>query len=371
MTDDSGSVKMVLVPTPTLADVADAVGVSRTTVSNAYNRPDQLSAGLRDRILAAAARLGYPGPDPVARGLRRGRTGMFGLVYDQPLSYLFSDPAILQFMGGLARVWDDAGVSLALLPSLHPDDAGTAVLATAAVDGFVSICDVADDARVAALVARRLPFVTVDAGESSGRCRVGIDDRGASAEATRHVLELGHRRLAVVALPRGGEGGGDGFDVTAPRVGAGPVPFTVAGARLRGVRDAVEVAGLGWSTVPVVAVPLLEPPRAIGRRVGGLLLDRADRPTGIVAMSDELAAGVLDAAAERGVEVPGQLSVVGFDDTPTATAVRPALTTVHQPMGEKGEVAGRLLLEAAPPTVARLPTELRVRASTGPAPRGG
>src|ERR671913_2336141 len=98
MTDDSGSVKMVLVPTPTLADVADAVGVSRTTVSNAYNRPDQLSAGLRDRILAAAEALGYPGPDPVARGLRRGRPGLGGLGFGQPLSFLFTHAPLLPFV---------------------------------------------------------------------------------------------------------------------------------------------------------------------------------------------------------------------------------------------------------------------------------
>lgn len=99
-----------------------------------------------------------------------------------------------------------------------------------------------------------------------------------------------------------------------------------------------------------------------------LLLDRAERPTGVVAMSDELAAGVLEAAAERGVSVPGQLSVIGFDDTPTATSVSPALTTVHQPLVAKGEAAARLLLEGAPATVIRLSTELRVRASTGPVP---
>ncbi|HET8619631.1 MAG TPA: LacI family DNA-binding transcriptional regulator [Acidimicrobiales bacterium] len=350
--------------TPTLADVAEAVGVSRTTVSNAYNRPDQLSAELRERILAAAAGLGYPGPDPVARGLRRGRTGMFGLVYDQPLSYLFTDPAILAFMAGMSGVWDDAGVSLAVLPSLHPDDAGTSVLAAAGVDGFVSICDVADDSRVAALVTRRLPFVTVDAGESSGRCRVGIDDRRASADATRHLLDLGHRRLAVVALPRGRRA----LTGSAGTARPGPERFTVSGARLAGIRDAVEAAGLPWASVPVQSVADLEPPRPLGRRLGGLLLDRAERPTGVVAMSDELAAGVLDAAAERGVEVPGQLSVVGFDDTPTATSVSPALTTVHQPLAAKGQTAARLLLEGAPATVIRLPTELRVRASTGPAP---
>ena len=187
---------------PTLADVARAVGVSRTTVSNAYNRPDQLSPTLRDRILTAADQLGYPGPDPVARGLRRGRTGMVGVVYDQPLSYLFTDPAILETVAGMASVWDDVGVSLALLPRLHAGDPGAAVLANAAVDGFVSICDVAGDDRLAALAARRLPFVMLDGGGAGGRCHIGIDDRGASRAATRHLIELGHRRLAAIALPR-------------------------------------------------------------------------------------------------------------------------------------------------------------------------
>jgi DNA-binding LacI/PurR family transcriptional regulator len=353
------------VTTPTLADVARAVGVSRTTVSNAYNRPDQLSDDLRRRIHEAAARLGYQGPDPVARGLRRGRTGMFGLLYDQPLSYLFTDPAILLFMAGLSGVWDGAGVSLAVLPSIHADDTGTSVLAAAGVDGFVSICDMSDHGRVDAFIARRLPFVTVDAGESSGRCRVGIDDRSASAVATRHLLDLGHERLAVVALPRGPRAAGGPVDPARP----GAIRSTVTGTRLAGIRDAVEAAGLDWASVQVLAVPDLEPPRALGRRLGGILLDRADRPTGVVAMSDELAAGVLDAAAERGVAVPGQLSVVGFDDTATATAVSPALTTVRQPLEAKGEAAARLLLEGAPATALVLPTEFRPRASTGPAPR--
>jgi DNA-binding LacI/PurR family transcriptional regulator len=361
------------VTTPTLADVARAVGVSRTTVSNAYNRPDQLSTELRDRILAAADELGYPGPDPVARGLRRGRTGVVGLVYDQPLSYLFTDPAILVFVAGMASVWDDAGVSLALLPRLEVDDAGVDVLANAAVDGFVSICDVSGDARLDALGARRLPFVTVDSGDIEAPARVGIDDRGASADATRHLLDLGHHRLAVVALPRSPGAPGGPVDPDRP----GPIKFTVMAQRLAGIRDAVVAAGLPWDQVPVLAVPDDRSPREVGRQLGGALLDRADRPTGIVAMSDELAAGVLDAAATRGVDVPGQLSVVGFDDTGTATSTVPPLTTVNQPLARKGEVAARLLLDlldgdpAAGGAAVELPTALVVRASTGPAPGRG
>jgi DNA-binding LacI/PurR family transcriptional regulator len=359
------------VTAPTLADVARAVGVSRTTVSNAYNRPDQLSAELRNRILAAAEELGYPGPDPVARGLRRGRTGVVGLVYDEPLSYLFTDPAILMFVAGMASVWDDAGVSLALLPRLQADDAGVDVLANAVVDGFVSICDVSGDARVQALFARRLPFVMVDGGENEAPCRVGIDDRGASALATRHLIELGHRRLAVVALPRSPGSPGGPLDPAS----LGPIRFTLTGARLAGIREAIEAASLPWAEVPVLAAPDDQSPRAVARELAGVLLDRADRPTGIVAMSDELAAGVLDAAAARGIDVPGQLSVVGFDDTATATSTRPPLTTINQPLGEKGEVAARMLLDlldgkpGTAETVVELPTTLVVRASTGPAPR--
>jgi DNA-binding LacI/PurR family transcriptional regulator len=352
------------VTAPTLADVARSVGVSRTTVSNAYNRPNQLSPGLRDRILAAAEELGYGGPDPVARGLRRGRTGMVGLVYDQPLSYLFTDPAILMFVAGMASVWDDAGTSLALLPRLEADDAGASVLANAAVDGFVSICDVTDDARLAALVARRLPFVMVDHRRSGARCQVVIDDRGGSRAAAAHLLGLGHRRLAVLALPRspGAPGGTLGPD------DAGPIRYTVMADRLAGIREAAEDAGLAWDGVPALAVPDDQSPREAARELAGSLLERADRPTGVVAMSDELAAGVVDAAVARGIEVPRQLSVVGFDDTPTATSITPPLTTVHQPLAARGETAARLLLDGAPAKFVEFPTELVVRGSTSTAP---
>jgi LacI family transcriptional regulator len=120
--------------------------------------------------------------------------------------------------------------------------------------------------------------------------------------------------------------------------------------------------------VPAVAVPDDQSPRRAARELAGDLLERGDRPSGVVAMSDELAAGVVDAAVVRGIEVPGQLSVVGFDDTPTATSVSPPLTTIHQPLAARGEAAARLLLEGAPARVVEFPTELVVRCSTTRAP---
>jgi DNA-binding LacI/PurR family transcriptional regulator len=117
-----------------------------------------------------------------------------------------------------------------------------------------------------------------------------------------------------------------------------------------------------------VAVPDDQSPRAAGRQIAGDLLDTDDRPTGLICMSDELGAGAIDAALVRGIDVPGQLSVVGFDDTPTGLVTSPPLTTVHQPLAEKGAEAARLLLAGAPPRTVRFPTELVVRASTGPPP---
>src|SRR3954453_24099981 len=132
----------------TLADVAAHLGVSRTTVSNAYNRPNQLSPKLREKVLAAANDLGYCGPDPMARGLRRGSTGSLGLVFDQPLTYAFTDPAAALFLQGMASGLEEHGMALSLIPSM-PDGASRSagLVRSALVDGYVLFCTAGDDER--------------------------------------------------------------------------------------------------------------------------------------------------------------------------------------------------------------------------------
>src|SRR3712207_866210 len=144
----------------TLATGAKAVGVSRMTVSNAYNRPDQLSPALRERILAAAAELGYAGPDPVARTLSRGTTGSLGLVINYRLTAALTDPATVQFVHGVAAGCEERGLGLTLVPVIPGRDA--ALVDAALVDGFILYGMAGADPRLDAVRRRGRPFVLVD-----------------------------------------------------------------------------------------------------------------------------------------------------------------------------------------------------------------
>ena len=340
----------------TLATVAEAVGVSRMTVSNAYNRPDQLSPELRDRVLAAAQELGYSGPNPVARTLSRGKTGSVGLVVDYPLTIAFTDPGTVQFLHGVAAGCEEDGLGLSLVPRV--EDGGARLIQNALVDGFVLYCVHPGDPRMDAVLGRRLPFVRVDFDPEPGMVDVNIDDEGGARMVAEHLTALGHRKVGIV-LPHD------------HRQGTGPEAreaawHHVTKSRLDGWRAGLEAAGIDWSTVPVASGP--DKLREAGRVAGGRLLDRADRPTAIIALSDIAAIGVLEAAAERGISVPGDLSVAGFDDVPEAADANPPLTTVRQPHQLKGSEAVRLLLEGPAAQSVLLPIELVVRASTAPAP---
>jgi DNA-binding LacI/PurR family transcriptional regulator len=347
----------------TLQTIADEVGVSRTTVSNAYSRPDQLNQALRERIFDTARRLGYAGPDATARSLRRGRAGAIGLVFTETLSYAFADPYSVGFLRGVAEVAESSATGLLLIP-MPPgiEDAETAAR-NAVVDGFCLYCIPVDHPAKQVIKGRGLPLVTTDENDDPSIPYVGIDERASARLAADHIVRLGHRRIAVL-VDHVGKPGKSGPATVAEQLASHCADLR---GRLAGYRDALEAAGIDWAGVPVVAA---------GRNVRGAaaaaasqLLDVAERPTAILALSDVLALGALDACEQRGLLAGRDISVAGFDDVPEADRIR--LTTVRQPMGEKGRLVGRLLLE--PPggekvPRIKLPTELVVRTTTGPAP---
>jgi DNA-binding LacI/PurR family transcriptional regulator len=349
---------------PTLDTIARLVGVSRATVSNAYNRPDQLSDALREQILETAASLRYAGPSPAARSLRTGRVGAVGVLLCDRLSYAFSDPAAVLFLDGLAEALEPEGAGLLILPGSQGGGPPPALVHGAVVDGFVTYCLPDGDPALDAARERGVPLVLVDHPGQPGEAAVRVDDPGGGRAVVEHLLDLGHRRLAVVSYELGlsrrhGLVDADRLD---------HIAFAGTRERLGGYRAALADAGLDWPATPIFECD--RNGRQPGREAASELLARRPRPTAIVAMSDELAMGVLEAAHDRGLQLPRDLSVVGFDDTPGAAVATPPLTTVRQPLRRKGEEAGQRLLALRDGgrrgRSRRLPTELVVRASTGP-----
>jgi DNA-binding LacI/PurR family transcriptional regulator len=349
----------------TLKEVAAEVGVSPATVSNAYNRPDQLSEGLRVKVMEAARLLGYPGPDPTARGLRRGRVGAIGVLYADRLSYAFADPAAVLFFEGVSRVAEEAGLGLLLVPGSISGRHDPEAVKGAAVDGFIVYCMAEDDRMIGAVRERRLPAVFVDDPPKTSEGDlpiVRVDDEGGAHAAAEHLVGLGHRRIAVVTFELAPHPEGGLADLRRQA----QTSFRPTRLRLDGYKKALGSAGVRWEDVTVYECPENVPEE--GAEAARVLLAMDPRPTALLATSDQLAFGVIEAVKDMGLSVPGDVSVVGFDDVPEAADFDPPLTTVHQDHVEKGLLAGRLLVAGLggeePEAPKMLPTRLLVREST-------
>jgi DNA-binding LacI/PurR family transcriptional regulator len=346
----------------TLKEVAAEVGVSPATVSNAYNRPNQLSPELRERVLETARRLGYSGPDPMARGLRRRRAGAVGVLYENRLSYAFADPAEVLFLRGVSVATEEAGLGLLLLSGAPREERDPEVVGGAVVDGFVVYSMADDDPLVSAAFDRRLPTVIVDEPRIEGLPFVGIDDEAAARVAAEHLTNLGHERFSVLSFLLTSGASSGIADLSRQR----STTYSLERSRLRGYATAIEAAGLSWSDVLVYECAESLPEE--GHAAAQVLLLSEPRPTAILTLSDQLAFGAIQAAMELGLSVPEDLSIVGFDDVPEAARATPPLTTVYQPHMEKGLRAGQILIsqlrEEELPSPEFLPTRLVVRGST-------
>jgi DNA-binding LacI/PurR family transcriptional regulator len=331
----------------TVKTLAAAVGVSPATISNAYNRPDQLSAELRERILATAQELGYPGPDAAGRTLRMGRAGAVGVLLSERLSYAFSDPFAVEFLTGLAEVVEEQGISIVLTPLV------TAVR-NANVDALAILSLPTDHPAAMVAKARGIRLVTTDVNSDPESSWVAIDDFGAGVMVGEHLAGLGHRDVAALAetnQPAGSPG---------QRLEEAELQFLDYAARVAGLRQAmagqVMIISGGHNSIES------------GATATSWLFDHDRVPTAIVGLSDVLALGALQALASHGLSAPADVSVCGFDDIAAAQAAN--LTTVHQPIRQKGQHVGRLLIDPeSQPRQVLLPVNLIIRATTGQARR--
>ena len=332
----------------TIADVASAAGVSKTAVSFAFNNPERLGQATLERVLGVAQDLGYA-PHPAARALSMRRSGTIGVLIPQRLSTVFANPFLSELIQGLGELCEEHDLTLLLVPPLN--GSLESAIRQASVDGFISLGLSPDDGALDVLDRIGIPTVLVDSEDSPSHPTVNVDDAGGARAAAGHLLELGHRQLAILVLPPA-------------RAQAHSTP--TATRRLAGYREAISEAGVPAAHSVIAGISV-----AAGARAFDSLPKGPRRPTGVLAMSDMVAIGVIAAAQATGFRVPDDLSVVGFDDLPASAWTNPPLTTVRQPIVEKGRLAARLLIQRMKgkpvESPAPLKTSLVVRGSTGPA----
>jgi LacI family transcriptional regulator len=300
----------------TIKDVAARAGISYTTVSHVVNGTRPVSDQVRSKVEAAIAELGYV-PSGVARSLRVRATGTLGLLLPNA-----SNPYFAELARGIEDHAERNGYSVILCNSDDDIDKQLRylrVLLERRIDGLI-VATVASDAAFAqALAALRVPLVLVDRSlEGVSADQLRVDHEQGAYLATRHLLELGHRRIVCIG---------------------GPASTQVVQLRAGGYRRALDEAGI--EAQAVVDCAFTSP---AGHAAAQVLLAGEQRPTAIFAGNDMIALGVLRAAAERGLQVPQQLSVVGFDDIEVSRYLHPALTTVGQRIGQLGEQAAERLL---------------------------
>lgn len=332
---------------PTLQDVANQAGVSSATISRALNEPDKVAKSTRLKIDAAIAELGYT-PNFGARVLASNRTTTIGAVIPTLANAIFAT-GVQAFQEAMA----EAGMTLLIATTNYdPETEFQQIkqLVTNGAGGLLLIGSERPEQTRDFLRKRNIPYVLGWCSKSAAQetC-VGFDNAAAAYDATRRVLAQGHRRIAVLS------GVLEGNDRSK--------------ARLSGIRRAVAEHGRGAAVLGVAESQYL---LQRGADAFSTVYSRLPHPTAVICGNDVLAAGAMIRAREMGLSVPGDVSIIGFDDIGLARAVYPALTTVRVPQIEMGQRAAKVLLAAlrgdpldpVPP----LKTEFILRGTLAPPP---
>ncbi|WP_298091889.1 LacI family DNA-binding transcriptional regulator [uncultured Sphingomonas sp.] len=305
---------------PTISDVAKAAGVSLMTVSRVINGENNVRPATREAVNAAIAALNYA-PNPAARSLAGAAQIRIGMLYSNPSAGFLSE-FLLGSLDQASR--SDVQIIVEKCEIGEHEVEVARHLIDGGIDGIVlppPLCEA--DAVLAVLNQARIPTVLVASGEPrEAMLAVRIDDRTAALEMTRHIMTLGHQRIGFIR---------------------GNPNLTASDRRFEGYRAALEEAGIAFDEALVTQG--LYTYRS-GLDAAERLLERDDPPSAIFASNDDMAAATVAVAHRRGLDVPGDLTVVGFDDTTLATAIWPELTTIHQPIADMARAAVELLVSA-------------------------
>ncbi|WP_407353139.1 LacI family DNA-binding transcriptional regulator [Luteimonas sp. R10] len=330
-----------------IEDVAAAAGVSMKTVSRVLNHEPNVADATRQRVEAIVEKLRYR-PHPSARTLAGRRSYLVAMLYDNPSSNYLMEVEL-----GVLDACQAHHYNLMLAPLVY--DARDIVAKVEALidqsrlDGVVLTPPITDDpALLQRLDALDIPYASISPMEANRRIGVIVDECDAACEMIAHLAQLGHRRIAHIK---------------------GHPAHGASGWRLAGYREGLKRAGIRFDPALVADGEFYYDS---GFAATNHLLDLKRPPTAIFAANDDMAAGAICAICERGLSVPGDVSVCGFDDTPIARHIYPALTTVRQPTRDMGRLAGVELLKAIRDrnagTMVAVPYALQLRRSTGPVP---
>lgn len=352
---------MSISPEPVrLRDVAREAGVSQGTASNVFNRPDVVRDEVRERVLKAAEKLGYAGPNIAGRLLRAGKVNAVGVAAIEPLSYFFEDLWARHLLSEISKICDSQGAGVALVSAIS-DERLDWNIQSALVDGFILLCVEGGERLVEITRARKLPYVALAIGPADAKIpAISVDNVGGARLAAEHLLSLGHRRFGILSTP-----------VDDDRVGLVSedqmrgAKYSTSRDRAIGYWQSFEAAGLRIADIPIMATQ--EDEKSTHANMAELFSDADRRPTALLAMSDKIAMWAVDWLFRNGYSVPGDVSIVGFDGVPEAALATPKLTTVAQPMADIARLAVEAALGGRQVEGRRiLPAELVVRDTTVP-----
>lgn len=340
---------------PTIEDVAALAGVSIKTVSRVVNREPNVRASTQEKVEQAIAQLGYR-PNPSAQNLASHRARLIVLIYDDPSAYdVPSSGYIIRMQEGALRACHENGFELLIHPCNYRDENVGAelqeLISRIRPAGIVLAAPLSNMPWIVdAVRATNAPCVRLATGYGNGsEYSVATNDREVSAEMTRYLASLGHERIAFVAGDR---------------------DHKAVVNRFEGYKDGLEQAGLAFAEELVAQG---DNSIGSGEQSAEHLLSITPRPTAIFCANDDMAAGVVRVATRRGIRVPDELSVAGFDDISLARQIVPSLTTIRQPLGSMANAASLALIEASrgrphEPQLEIIPSSIQVRESTGPVP---